>query len=163
MSLSQFNINCSILYAQTSPNNAFGPTAVGPLINSFNLNNLNFGQFNLLLASNVTLAGSGGTTTFDLFSFEDLLNNNQAMGHSLGIFIMPTGADVVLQPGASLPLTWFFGGSTQTVTIPNGGIFLLSNPYNATGQVVDATHRTLKLTNNGGSPSNVYFFVVGGP
>lgn len=163
MSLSQFNINCSILYAETSPNSAFGPTTINPLINSFNLNNLSLGQFPLLLASNVTLAGSGGTTTYDLSGFEDLLNNNQSMVHALGIFIMPTGADVVLSPGASNPLTWFFGGSTQSITIPNGGIFLLSNPYNASGQIVDGTHKTLKLTNNGVSSSNIYFFVVGGP
>lgn len=162
MSLSQFNINCSILYAETSPNSAFGPTTTSPLVNNFNLNDINLGTFPLLLASNITLAGSGGTTTYDLFDFEDLLNNDQVMGHSLGIFIMPTGADVVLTPGASFPLTWFFGGSTQSITIPNGGIFLLSNPYSATGQVVDATHRTLKLTNNGVASSNIYFFVVGG-
>jgi hypothetical protein len=163
MSLSQFNINVQVLYALQTPNSNFGPNVLNPLVNSFSLNGLNINQWSFFLAQFVQVSPSGGTANVNVNSFTDLQGNACTMQHALGIMIFPTGSDVVLSPGASNPLTWFFGGSTQSVDIPNGGIFVLCNSYGGEGVGVSPSNANLKLTNNGGSPATVYFFVIGSP
>lgn len=88
---------------------------------------------------------------FDISSFTNLVGETVTTGHVLSLMITPTGtgATCVLSPGASNGLTWFFGGTSPTLTIPIGGVEVHSDSPTGPGTVVDSTHKTLRITNGG--------------
>lgn len=66
--------------------------------------------------------------------------------------------DLVVGPGASNPFTGPFGGTTPTVSVRPGGVFLVAHP--GTGWAVTAgTADTLKVA-NGGSGTSVGYKVA---
>lgn len=121
------------------------------------------GTFNQLFAAQYSLAASGGTQTFDLRSFTNLVDESVTLGHALTIFVTVTGtnANVNLVPGASNGLVWFFGTGTDSINIPTGSSFMFSGPAAGPGEVVDATHKTMTLTNNGSGAATVKVVILG--
>jgi hypothetical protein len=116
----------------------------------YNLSNVNIATWNQLYSASLTIAPSA-TTTIDLTNFVNLVQETVAFAHVLSIFVMPTGSGVSIAPGSSNGLTWFLGGTIPTITIDKGGVFMWSDPGNATGTVVNSSHKTLAFTNTSGS------------
>lgn len=101
------------------------------------------------IAEVLTLAASA-SSTIDLSAFTDPFGDAGSATKVLGILLLPAagGGDAVLSPGATNPATWFFGGTTPTHTVKAGGAFLHFEPA---GTTIDATHKTLTLTNASGT------------
>lgn len=93
----------------------------------------------------ISLAASG-TATIDLQALTTLLGETDAWTKVQGLLLTVDsgGGNIKLSQGASNPLTWFWGGTTPTITVQAGGFLALGDGTTAT---VDATHKTLKLTN----------------
>jgi hypothetical protein len=75
--------------------------------------------------------------------------------------VLPTGSNVVVSPGSSNPLTCFFGGSTQSINVTAGGIFLYSSAATDTGFAVTSTAKTLKFDNSGSTSLSLQVVIVG--
>lgn len=138
-----------------------------------------------LLVANVTTAsysdnGSATTTSqsppgsmpatfveFDISTFTTLANESATPGHVLGLIVLPAGtlgaSQCTLAPGSTNGLVWFFGGSGQSIAVPMNGVQLLCNASNATGQVIDATHKTIRVTNGGTAATTVQVGLIVGP
>jgi len=111
------------------------------------------------LQSNEYTLTTSATQTIDLYAtFTDLAGNAGLQAtkvYGFLITVVGTNGGLTIEPGASNALTWFFGGTAPTVTIPYGlaaapGCLMFFQP---TAQVLDATHRNLKFTNTSGSAS----------
>ena len=119
-------------------------------------------------ATSVTLTASG-TATLDLRSFTDLAGNSVTLVSVYAMIVKVTGsgtANVVITPGASNGLTWFWTGTpsgtdtvTPKLTVTQGGVNLF---YQAAAKTVDATHRNLDLLNSGAATSTVLLAFLGG-
>lgn len=138
------------------------------------------GTENVLVANTtaLTYTDTGAATTsqsppstpntyieFNLGSFSDLLGNTVTPGHILQLIMIPTGTSAIAQlaPGTSNGLTWFFGGTTPTVSVNAGGVFFFSDIVTGTGTVIDSTHKTLRITNTGSGNLTVQVGAVVGP
>ena len=124
-------------------------------------------------------AGSAGSVPsapasfieFDLSSFTNLAGEAVTPGHALGLIVAPSGinAGCQLAPGTTNGLTWFFGGTTPYLQIPitaltgNGGGVLVTGPSDYAGQVIDSTHKTLRITNSGTGNLSCSVGVIVGP
>ena len=120
------------------------------------------GTYSLLQAKRYTVAG-GASQPIDLYGFYDLYGDIKVMTGAIILFILPTvtGGGCKIEPGDSNPLTWFLSGTSPGVIVPSGGLLVFAQP---SPQVIDATHRILKLTNTHGSnPMTVDVLVVGKP
>jgi hypothetical protein len=95
------------------------------------------------IALNLTIAVSSNTT-IDLQAQVDLLNQAQVLTKVYAIEILPSGSDCVLSPAATDPATWFFGSATDTITVKDGGLFILAN---TTSTAVTASTKNIKLAN----------------
>ena len=166
MALTALQLQALINWTLDTPITGFADSIQADPGQAFNIASIATAEpiFDLLLASNYSIASGGGTQTYDLFSFNDLQGNAASFSENgaLSLYILPLVGNVVLSPGAANPLTWFFGGTTPTVMLTAGGVFVFSLPPVGPGQTVDATHRNLTLTNNGASTASGYFFAVGG-
>lgn len=125
------------------------------------------------------VAGSAGSVPgspnnyveFALDNFTNLVGETVTPGHALGLIVAPSGinAQCKVAPGSTNPLTWFFGTSSDSVTIPvtassgNGGGFVLTGPYDYAGQVIDSTHKTIRITNQGSGNLSCSVGVIVGP
>lgn len=126
----------------------------------FGTNTLKFGKthrlapdpavHNAQYGAQLTIA-AGGNTTLDLTALTNQANEaaNFTTPGVQGILLLPTGSSVVLEPGGTNGLTWFLGGTTPSLTLDSGDVFYLGK---AVATTVNSTHKTLKLSNPGGSP-----------
>jgi len=97
----------------------------------------------------ISLAASA-TATIDLQALTTLLGETDAWTKVQGILLTVDsgGGNIKLGQGASNPLTWFFGGTTPTITVQAGGFFALGDGATST---VSSSVKTLKLTNLSGA------------
>lgn len=144
MPLLSANLNSTIQWSLIQNNTPFTSTTQQGAL-TFNLGSLNTSIFNEIFVVQYVIPAND-TQVIDLTIMEDLLNNDFAFGHALTLFIIPTGSNCTLSPGTSYPLQWFFGGTTQSVTITNGGFLCYSEPVSGPGSIVSPTARTLLLT-----------------
>lgn len=128
-----------------------------------NLNNLSTTTFNQQFSEQYTLTASGGTATFDLTSFTNLVGESVTLGHVLTLVVQVVSGNgpVNLAPGASNGLQWFFGGSTQSINLTNGDSLWFSNPSTATGTAVTSGAKTMTVTNNGTNQAIVKIAILG--
>jgi len=110
---------------------------------------------NAVFASQLTIAPAGNSDV-DFSSFANQLYESLTPGGIYSLFLVPTGvgAQMRLSPGASNPLTWFFGGTTPSITVPadNGAFFAIGQ---GTAQTIDSTHKVLNIANPGSTALTV--------
>ncbi len=161
MSLSKIVCNVSSQWQYSRSNTGgFLNTTQGTDSLNWNLSGINLSTWNQQYVTQLSLAGSG-STTLDLTSLTNLVYESFTFAHVLMILVLPVGNSVTVEPGATNGLTWFFGGTTPSITIPSGGVFLFSAAAGATGQVVDSTHRTLTFVNASGAANLVDVQIIG--
>lgn len=111
------------------------------------LSSLNFTIWNQAYVASLSIAAAG-TSTIDLTSLTNLVAETFTFAHVKSLYVLPSGSNVTIGPGASNPLQWFFDDTTATITIKDGGMFMFSDSGAAvTGTVVSGTHKTLTMTN----------------
>jgi hypothetical protein len=107
---------------------------------------------------------AAGTQAVDFYSFTDLAGNAVTATKIYGVLIVVTGAgsSVKVEPHGTNPLTWFFAGTTPSITIPGsatpGGMFLFSEGGT---EVLSATVRQWLLTCAGATATVDVVAVVG--
>lgn len=149
MPLSSVSYVASCGWSQVNgTNTGFNPASESDSM-SFTLGGVSIATWNQLFADYVTLAPSA-SVDLDLTSVSNLVCETFAFAHVLAIMVQPSGADITLGPGASNGLQWFFGSTSDTIQIDNGGVMMWSNGVSATGDVVNGTHKILTLTNLSG-------------
>jgi len=149
MPLTTASLNATFAFSLFETNVGFPQTTMGPGVITFNLNDLVIPTIaNQCFAIQYNMAPSA-THTLDLTSLTNQVFDVFAFGH-VSMFILTTvGNEITISPGASNPLQWFFGGTTQSIVVPAGGLFVYSGDGATTGTVVDATHKTIKITATG--------------
>ena len=165
MPLTSFTLDLNVGWQLQEAIANYQPLVQGPDGTQFSLDSVDLTTFTQLATATNTLAASA-TTTFDFFSFTNLVTEATGFTKILALLIVASGdatAIAKLEPGASNPLTWFFGGTTPSISIPSGGIMLFSLGVSGTPQVVDSTHRNMKLTNSGTGNLTVALIALGGP
>lgn len=169
MPLSSIALDGVLTWAFTKANGTFSATTQGPSSDSFGLDGIDITVWTNLFAQTYTIAASG-FQEFDLSSYTNLVGETVTPGHVLGLFVMPSGinAQCLLAPGSTNGLTWFFTGTTPGISIPvtaasgNGGIAIICAPFDNAGAVIDATHKTLRITNSGTGALTVTVLVITG-
>src|SRR5579872_6711276 len=159
MPLTSASLNVSLAWALAVAQTPFANRTQGPDSTFFNLNGLNVGTFNQIATESYVIPTTT-TTTVDCTSFTNLTCETFSFGHVLAIMVQPTGNQVTVGPGASNQLQWFWGGTTQSIIIPAGGMFVFSAGATATGAVVSGTHKTIALTASGGN-TTVEVVIIG--
>lgn len=76
----------------------------------------------------------------------------------LRVWNLSTADDLTLGLGTNPITASFMGGTTPTVTIPPGGVFVQAKPLGTNGYVVDSTHKILRL--NSGSATVSYRVLI---
>jgi hypothetical protein len=113
------------------------------------------------LAGSVTLA-AGASLTVDLFAaFTDLAGGSFSATKVYGFELIALGenAKVKMEPGATDALTWFFAGTTPSLTVVAPGA---ASHLDGAHTTIDATHRNVKFTNTGSADLAMEFvFLVG--
>lgn len=148
MPLDSLTFNNNITWSMSKANTGYADTKNGPTSASFSLSGVDIANYNYLYVASLTVAPSA-TTTIDLSSLTSLLGEAINFTKVLTIVVTTTGNQITVATGATNGLVWFFGGTSPTITIPTGGMFAFSEAATSTGTTVDATHKTLKFTNNG--------------
>ena len=151
MSLSLSGISGEITWTQTKTNTGFLVTRQGPDKVDLSLSPSTT-TYNEVLAVQGTLAASANTT-INLNSFTNLLGVAATCTKGIGFIIKATAADLKIEPGASNPLGWWWGGTTPSITIKAGGFFLIGDGGTAT---ISASACNLKITNLSGSVTATY-------
>lgn len=120
-----------------------GPDSVSPSVT------LDVTSINRLGYWNISLAASG-TATYDLTSVTTLISETDAWTkvQAIVLTVDSGGGNIKLEPGASNPATWFFSGTSPAITVKAGGFLALGDGSTYT---IDATHKTLKVTNTSSS------------
>lgn len=154
MALTLSNINAEIGWTQTKANTGYSTVRQGPdkLVGTLAPA---VATYNELLAVQGTLAASA-SATIDLYSITNLLGEAKTLTKAVGIMVKATTTNMKIEPGASNPVTWFFGGTSPSISIKAGGFFLLGDGGTA---VLSATDRNLKITNLSGSVTGTYNLV----
>ena len=160
MPLTAASFNTVLAWTQSKTNPAAGNTNQGPDSQSFNLGGLTVATFNQLYVATFTLAASA-SQTIDVTSLTNLIGESFSFGHTLTLLILPTGSQCTVQPGGTNPLQWFFGGTTQSITVTAGGMLAYSEPVAGPGAVVSSSHKTLELTNSGVTSLTVTLVLLG--
>lgn len=161
MPINTVTLNVALQWALTRTNSGgFANTTQGADSLNFTLSGINTSTFNQLYVTQLSLAASA-STTLDLTSLTNLVYESFSFGHVITIMVLPVGNNVTIEPGASNPLQWFFGGTTQTILVDNNGCFLWSNGASATGTVVNSTNKTLKFTNSSGASNLIDVLIIG--
>lgn len=135
-----------------------------------NLKGVDLDVWDNAYVANVPVAG-GATVTIDLRNFTTLIFEPAvAFDRVFGIAVVTeladpaeTAASLVIGPGASNGLVWFFGSAGDTITLQAGDVFLKMAPAtDVTGFTVDGTHKTLDLTNPGTDDLVATVIILGG-
>ena len=151
MSISTSGISGEISWTQTKTNTGFlvtrqGPDKVDPALAPSTT------TYNEVLAVQGTLAASANTT-INLNSFTNLLGQAVTVTKGIGFIIKAAAADLKIEPGATNPLGWWWGGTTPSITIKAGGFFLIGDGGTAT---IGSSACNLKITNLSGSLTASY-------
>ena len=142
MSVTSSGITGSFGWSLSRSNTGFGGVSQGDSVSA--AVNLDASLYNSVFAAEYTLAASG-TQSIDLKNFVDLaFETHTTTDKVIGIMVSVTGAPITIAPGASNGLVWFWTGTSPIVTIKAGGFLVFSDGAATT---VDATHKTLTLTN----------------
>lgn len=142
MSVTSSGITGSLGWSLSRSNTGFGGVSQGDSVSA--AVNLDASLYNSVFAAEYTLAASG-TQAIDLRNFVDLaFETHTTTDKVIGIMVSVTGAPITIAPGASNGLVWFWTGTSPIVTIKAGGFLVFSDGAATT---VDATHKTLTLTN----------------
>ncbi len=164
MPLTQLQNNCNLSWQLSAIVAGFNPTTQG-------VDSINFGAGNidLTIINNLFLAqyvlNPSDVVTIDLQDFTNLVDEHVVFTKAFSVALLVAagaGGNVLFQPGVSNPFTWFFNGATQGINVPNGAGFNYQLPGGGPFQTVDATHKTLRLTNTGGTVCTVKIGVAGG-
>lgn len=164
-SLTQLTLSASMQWTLSKANTGFASTKQGSDNSTYSNTLTSFGTWTELYAQEFSIASGGGFNEFDLSSFTNLVGVAVTAGHILAIEIIPTGtnAQCLFAPGTTNGLTWFFGGTTPTLTLKINGTFFWSDDPAGTGTVIDSTHKTLRLTNNGSGTLTAVVTAIVGP
>lgn len=154
MALTLSNVNAEIGWTQTKTNTGYGSIKQGPDKLTATLAPA-VATYNELLAVQGTLAASA-STTIDLYSITNLFGESKTLTKGIALMVKATTTGMKIEPGASNPLTWFWGGTSPSITIKAGGFILLGDGGTAT---ISATDRNLKITNTSGSTTGTYDLV----
>ena len=142
MSVTSSGITGSFGWSLSRSNTGFGGVSQGDSVSA--AVNLDASLYNSVFAAEYTLAASG-TQSIDLKNFVDLaFETHTTTDKVISIMVSVTGAPITIAPGASNGLVWFWTGTSPIVTIKAGGFLVFSDGAATT---VDATHKTLTLTN----------------
>jgi hypothetical protein len=161
MPLQNVNLTVNLPWTQSATiAGGFQPVTQGPDSQNFSLFNINVATYNQLYTASYTLAASA-TQTIDLTSLTNLVGESIDYTQALSILVLPVGSQCTLKPGATNPLTWFFGGSTQSIIIPDSGMFAFSCPATGSGATVSGTAKTLELINSGATSLVVDITIIG--
>jgi hypothetical protein len=160
MPLSQASLTCQAFWALTRTNTGYRATTQGPESQGFTLVGLDVADFDQVLAATYTVATTA-TQDIDLTALTNLVYQSFGFAHVLSIMVLPTGDEITLEPGPSNGLVWFFGSATDSIVIAEDGCFMYSLPASSAGQVVDGTHKVLRLTGSGASTATVKVFIIG--
>jgi len=120
----------------------------------------NLTTVNQVYVTKLTLAASAAST-INLTSLSNLVSESFSFGHVLGLIVLPTGAGVTVEPGASSGLPWMLGGTTPTITVNAGGLWVWSDP-STPGTTVDGTHKNITITNLSGSATAIVKLAIFG-
>ncbi|QJW98689.1 hypothetical protein [Frigoriglobus tundricola] len=147
MPISTLSANMVVQWALTHTNTGgFAPTTQGPDGVEYNLADLNT-IFDQLYSASLTVNPSS-TTTLDLTSLTNLVDESLSFTALLFLFALPSGAALSVGPGASNGLQ-IFGGTGVAVGVPvNGALFWGGDPAGA-GLTVNSTNKTLAFRNAG--------------
>ena len=160
MSLEFAQTSASLSWQQSKANTPFVKTSQGPdaVANNF-VWTTGVGGANEVLTYYLTLAASTHQD-IDLQTGTNLLGESVNLVRVYGIQVLPEDGDCVVSPGNPHGLVWFFGASSNSVTVPLGGIFNFSNPVATT---VDVTHHTFRFENpSSTAPVSVKIAIIGG-
>jgi hypothetical protein len=110
---------------------------------------------NVFVARYTILAA--GTQAVDFYSFTNLVGETVTATKIYGVLVKVTGADsaIKVEPHGTNPLTWFFAGTSPSITIPGsatGGVFLFSEGGT---EALSTTVRQWLLTNTGSESATV--------
>lgn len=126
---------------------------------SFTLTGISTTTWNQIYAAQITLTALG-TTSIDLRSLTNLVNESFSFLHVLAIYVLPTG-NMKIGPGAANGLLWFWVSAAGYTTIKAGGVLMHSDSISSTGTATDATHKTLDLTDTSNASNLVEIMVLG--
>ena len=162
MPLTQSQINVTATWKQIKTNSAFSDTVQGS-DNTGLSTNPSISTYNHVFLTDGTLAGSA-TTTLDLYSFTNKVGEAVTATKLLGLLVKVTGSGSVLkvEPGATNPITKWFGGTTPSLSItPSSGTAVMAL-VDGTHTTLSTTARNLKLTNTGGSTATYEVYALVG-
>lgn len=160
MSLDFATITLGANWQQRKTNTGFADTVQGPDGLSYNVSyTVGASAANSIYVAQGTLAASASATV-DLFSFTDQLGQAVSMVRVYAMIVNSTNSSLKVEPGATNPLVWFFGGTTPSITVPSGGSMAFGQPAATT---VSATARNIKLTNTGAVSLTYDIAIIGGP
>jgi hypothetical protein len=151
MALTQIGISASMSWTLTKAATGFVDITQGPDAASFSSNALSVATWTELFAAQYTIAAAG-TQAVDLRAITDLAGNSATATKAMTFLVLATGATTDLlniKPHGTNGLVWFFGGTTEGVNVPGGGMLMFSEGATSAGFTIDATHKQFLLTNNG--------------
>jgi hypothetical protein len=160
---SSWRAEAKIACSQTRTNGNFASAKAANDGVSFSLSPSATTYQQALIAEYTILAA--GTQTVDLSSFTTLLFQAVTTANKvLGFIVKATGDTGVLkiEPGASNPLTWFFGGTTPSISLECGASGCCLMLMDGVAETVDGTHKTILLTNTGAATITVSLEIIVG-
>lgn len=160
MPLTQAGLTNKITWSLARTNAGYRNTSQGPESQSFTLNGLNVNTFDQIATNTYSIA-SGGFTDVDLTGLTNLVYEEFGLGHVLTLVLQPTVNQVTLSPAPASGLQWFFGGVSDSLTVPASGCFLFTLGASSPGQAVDDTHKFMRLTASGAGATTVDVVILG--
>lgn len=157
MSLTTCTISGGIRWSQEKTNTGFAASKQGPdnLIDSVSPP---VATVNQIFAESRTIAASA-SYTYDLQALTNFFGEAVVLTKARALHLGVSGSTVKLEPGAADPATWFFGGTTPSISLPDGSFITIGWNTNYT---VSATAKTLKITNTGATSATIQIAIVGG-
>lgn len=124
------------------------------------------GQADVLFSDTRTIAASSNDDLDLAGVLVGPLGNTLTFARLKGLIVAAAAGNtntLIMGGGASNPVTTILGGTTPTLTIRPGGLFVLSAGADATGHVITAaTADILRFTNGGAGSSVTYDIVIWG-
>jgi len=99
---------------------------------------------------------SSKTTNYDLTSLTDLLSQSVSFSRIDAVIVSSVSGDLTLSPGASNPSSIFMGGTAPGITVPDGGVVLITG-----SSAIDSTHKNISIT-SGSSGCEYRIGLLGG-
>jgi len=162
VSVTTSTIQAAASFQQAAPNAPYVTPTQGPDGLTFTAQPA-VATLNAVLLATYTIAASG-TQSINLNSFNDAFK--QAVTNTKAIAFMFVGignlAKVKLEPDSSNPLTWFFAGTTPSVTLQcgtGGCCFMICDGIAAT---LSGTVANFKITNTGSATLTLNVFALVG-